>query len=59
MTFMELVSDITLVTIACYHIFFFYNYVFIHYFFTKLYVFYSVLVLVLFSNEYPPLNMLN
>ena len=33
--------------------------VFIHYVFTKLYVFFSVLVLFLFSNEYPQLNMLN
>lgn len=41
-------------------IIFFIIIVFIHYVLTKLYVvFFSVLVLVLFSNEYPPLNMLN
>ena len=43
-------------------IIFFIIIVFIHYVLTKLYVVFfvfSVLVLVLFSNEYPPLNMLN
>ena len=43
-------------------ILFFIIIVFINYVLTKLYVVFfvfSVLVLVLFSNEYPPLNMLN